>query len=137
MSSVITTVPIRRGMPASANSKKPKRPTPASSAASETSTFTGLPVRANRAPAWAPNASGIRSCEVGSRTRIAITTTTGTSAATAPFTLMSAVASAQITMTDPTTRDRPVPARATSCWPTHVVTPVASRASLTTNSAAM
>ena len=37
---------------------------------------------------------------MGSRTRIAITTTTGTSAATAPFTLMSAVTSAQITMID-------------------------------------
>ena len=74
---------------------------------------------------------------MGSRTRMAITTTTGTSAATAPFTLMSAVTSAQITMIDPTTRGRPAPARATSSWPTQAVTPVASSASLTTNRAAM
>ena len=124
-------------MPARANSKNPNRPTPASLAASDTNTLTGLPVSASSAPAWAPNASGISSCEDGRRTRMAITTTTGTRAATAPLTLMRAVTSAHTTITRPTTRDRPLPARSTSCCPTHAVTPVASRASLTTNSAAM
>ena len=89
-----------------------------------TSTLTGLPVSASRAPAWAPNASGISSCEVGSRTRMAITTTTGTRAATAPLTLMSAVTSAQITMIERRPPAiGPSPARATSCWPTQAVTP--------------
>ena len=92
-------------MPARANSKNPNRPTPASLAASDTNTLTGLPVSARSAPAWAPNASGISNCEDGKRTRMAITTTTGTRAATAPLTLMRAVTSAHTTITRPTTRD--------------------------------
>ena len=42
---MIAIVPASSGTPTSANSKKPKPPTPASIAASETSTFTGVPVR--------------------------------------------------------------------------------------------
>ena len=76
-------MPINSGMPTNANSKKPKLPTPASSAASETRTFTGVPVRASIDPAWAPKASGISSCDVGWRRRTAITTTIGSNAATA------------------------------------------------------
>ena len=39
-------VPASSGIPTRANSKKPKPPTPASSAMFERSTFTGVPVRA-------------------------------------------------------------------------------------------
>ena len=48
-----------------ANSKKPKAPSPASTAASETSTFTGVPVSASSEPAWPANTSGISSCDGG------------------------------------------------------------------------
>ena len=68
-STTIAIVPIRRGTPTRANSRKPNRPTPASSAASETITLTGDPVSATSEPAWAPNASGIRSCDGDMRRR--------------------------------------------------------------------
>ncbi len=86
-------MPASSGTPTSANSKKPNRPTPASSADSETITLTGDPVSASSEPAWAPKASGIRSCDGDMRSRTAITATTGSSAATAPLTLISAVSS--------------------------------------------
>ena len=88
---MITIVPISSGTPTRANSKKPKPPTPASEAASDTSTFTGVPVRASIEPAWAAKASGISSWLVGRRWRRASTTTIGSRAATAPLTLMIAV----------------------------------------------
>ncbi len=71
------TVPISSGTPTSAISKNPIRPTPASSAASETSSDTGDPVRISNAPAWAANATGIRSFDGVSPSRTASTTTMG------------------------------------------------------------
>jgi len=59
-------------------------------------------------------ANGMRSCDDGSRTRMAITATTGMSDATAPFTLISAVSKAHTTITNATTLLRLVPARAKS-----------------------
>ncbi len=56
--------------------------------------FTGEPVSASIEPAWAAKASGISSRDAGCRVRTAVTTTTGKSAATAPFTLISAVSTA-------------------------------------------
>ena len=92
-------MPIRTGTPASANSKKPNLPAPAVSAASETTTLTGLPVSANSEPPWAANASGINNCDVGCASRTAITTTTGTSAATEALGVMKAVNRAHTTIT--------------------------------------
>ena len=63
-------------------------------AASDTMMFTGDPVSANIEPACAAKASGISSREAGCRVRTAVTTTTGRSAATAPFTLINAVRAA-------------------------------------------
>ena len=91
-------------------------------------------MRVNIDPAWAANASGIINCDDGVRNLTAVTTTTGTSAATAPLTLMNAVSTAHISIISTSRRRLLSPARATSCCPAHAVTPVASRASLTTNS---
>ena len=133
----IAIVPARSGSPTSANSKNPNRPTPASSAYSETITFTGDPVRASSEPAWAPNASGSSSWEGDMRRRTAITATTGRRAATEPFTLISAVSTATSSIMRTSTRRRLPPDRAISSWPAHAVTPVESSPSLTTNSDAM
>ena len=54
-------------------------------------TFTGVPVSASIEPAWAPNTSGISSCDGERPRRTAMTTMTGSSAATAPLTLIRAV----------------------------------------------
>ncbi len=59
-----------------------------------TITFTGVPVSTSNEPACAANASGSRSCDGDRPRRTAITTTTGSNAATAPLTLISAVSSA-------------------------------------------
>ena len=80
--------PAERRPARTRNSRTADRP--ASSEASSTSTFTGVPVSASIEPACAPNTSGIRSCDGGRFSRTAITTTTGSSAATAPLTLISA-----------------------------------------------
>ena len=64
-------------------------------------------------------------------------TTIGTSAATAPLTLMIAVRSATSSMVSTSNRVWLVPACAMSCCPAQAVTPVESSASLTTNSEAM
>ncbi len=133
----MTIVPTSSGNPVRANSKNPNWPIPASAAASDTITLTGLPVSASSAPAWAANASGISSCDVFWPTLTAMTTITGTRAATDAFGVMRAVKMPDTIIMYTTMRVRPVPARSISCCPTHVVTPVASRASLTTNSAAM
>ena len=53
--------------------------------------FTGVPVSASSEPACAPNASGSSSCDGERPSRTAVTATTGSSAATAPLTLISAV----------------------------------------------
>ena len=107
-------------------------------AASETITFTGVPVSASSEPAWAAKASGISSCDGERPSRTAITTTTGSSAATAPLTLISAVSSGDeqhhAARSAASGSRRP---GAISCWPAQVVTPVASSPSLTTNSDAM
>jgi len=57
--------------------------------------------------------------------------------ATAPFTLISAVSPATSSSVITRSRTRLSPTRATSCCPAQAVTPVASRLSLTTKSAAM
>ena len=56
--------------------------------------FTGVPVSASIDPACAENASGISICDGDRAARVATTTTTGMSAATAPLTLISAVSPA-------------------------------------------
>ena len=99
--------------------------------------FTGVPVSASREPAWAENANGMSICDGGSPTRVATTTTTGMSAATAPLTLIRAVSSATSTQTVTTNGVRRRPPRSMTCWPTQAVTPVESRASLTTKRQAM
>ena len=66
-----------------------------------------------------------------------MTTTTGSSAATAPLMLMSAPRHATSSIVKISNRARLVPAFAIRSWPAHAVTPVASSPSLTTNSDAM
>ena len=82
-SRMIAMLPSRSGIPILENSKKRNGARPASTAASDTSTFTGVPVSASIDPACAENTSGISSCDVGRPNRIAVTTTTGRRAATA------------------------------------------------------
>src|SRR5262249_2763048 len=100
-------------------------------------TLTGDPDSVSSEPACAANARGSSSWLAGSRSRTAITTTTGSRAATAPFTLMSAVSPAARSIVSTRRRVRLSATRATSSSPAHAVTPVASRLSLTTNSEAM
>ena len=50
-----------------------------------------MPVSASIEPAWAAKTSGIRSCDDFRFSRTAMTTTTGSRAATAPLTLIRAV----------------------------------------------
>ena len=120
----MATVPSSRGTPTRANSKKPKGRAPASAAASETTTLTGVPVRASSDPAWAAKATGSSSCDGVRPRRTAITTTTGTRAATEPLGLIRAVSRATTTMVRTSSRVRLAPARAISCCPTQAVTPV-------------
>src|SRR5262245_31529070 len=112
-------------------------PTPASCAASETMTLTGVPVRVSSDPACAPNASGMSSCDGDHLRRIAISTTTGRRAATDAFTVTSAVTSATSTIITVRMRAREPPTRSTSWCPAQVVTPLASSPPLTTKSEAM
>ena len=137
-STMIAMVPASSGTPTRANSKKPKPSTPASTAASETSTFTGVPVSASMEPACAAKTMGISSCEALRLSRTAMTTTTGSSAATAPLRLISAVSSATRLMVRSSRRVRLFsPAKRISSWPAQAVTPVTSRPELRTNSEAM
>ena len=53
-------------------------------------TLTGVPESASSDPALAVNATGIRNRDGGTASRTAMTTTTGSSAATAPVTVISA-----------------------------------------------
>ncbi|WSI68941.1 hypothetical protein OG599_01965 [Streptomyces sp. NBC_01335] len=69
-------------------------------------------------------------------TRTASITTTGSSAATAPFIVISADRAATETRVSATSRQRLFPVRAARIWPALAVTPVTSRPALTTNSAA-
>jgi hypothetical protein len=66
--------------------------------ASEISTLTGVPVSVSIDPAWAAKTSGIRRREGNWPVRTAVTITTGSSAATAPFTLIKAVSRATMPM---------------------------------------
>ena len=108
-------VPTSSGMPTSVNSKKPNGRPPASTAASDTMMFTGVPVSASIEPACAENASGMSICDGGAPTRTATTTTTGISAATAPLTLMSAVSTATSRQMVTSRPARLVPPRLTAC----------------------
>ena len=112
-----TTVPATSGRPTSANSKKPKRPAPASAAASDTRMLTGEPVSTSSDPAWAPNASGISSFDGGRPSRVAITTIIGTRAATAPLGVMTADSTAHRISTNATRRVGSERAARTSRWP--------------------
>ena len=125
------------GTPTRANSAKPNRSAPASAAASAMITFTGLPVSRISDPALAAKANGISSWEGRRRWRTATTTTIGSRAATAPLMLISAVSPAAISMVNSISRRLLSPATVISRWPIQVVTPVASRPSLTTKRAAM
>jgi hypothetical protein len=110
---------------------------PAAAAASEVSTFTGDPVRARIEPACAAKTIGIKSCEGERLSCTAITTTTGSSAATEPFRLMSAVSDEHSSMMSMIWRTRLSPAFSISSCPAQAVTPVTSSPALTTNSEAM
>ncbi len=77
------------------------------------------------------------SCDGERPRRTAVTTATGTSAATEPLTLISIVRTATSSIVSTTSRVRLSPARAISCCPAHAVTPEESSPSLTTNSEAM
>ncbi len=107
---VISSVPITRGTPTSANSKNPNGPPADSAANSEMMTLTGVPVSVSIEPAWAANASGSSNCDGGRPMRTATTTAIGSSAATAPFTLISAVSPATSSITSSSTRVRLAPA---------------------------
>ena len=61
-------------------------------------TFKGAPSSVSMVELCAAKQSGISSCEVGSPSRSATTITIGSNAATVPFTLMVAVASAARSM---------------------------------------
>ena len=130
-------MPTNSGTPTSANSKNPNGASPAWTAASETMTLMGVPVRASSEPALPANASGIAHRPGDSPSRMARTTTIGNSAATAPLRLISDVTTAHSTSTNTKSRRGRSPANATSRWPAHAVSPVASIPSLTTKRAAM
>ena len=100
--------------------------------------MTGVPVKASSEPACAANTSGINSCDGALLSRTAMTTTTGSSAATAPLTLMRAVSKATRSIVSSNRRVRlSAPALLISNWPAQAVTPLCSSPALTTNSAAM
>lgn len=94
-------------------------------------------MRVSSDPAWPAKASGSSTREGAWLIFIATTTPTGTSAATAPLTLISAVRAAVRSTTPAIAEAGFSPVRSMMTWPIQVVTPVASRASLTTNSVAM
>ena len=97
-----------------------------------------MPVSASIEPACAAKTSGISSCEEFRFSRTAMTTTTGSSAATAPLTLISAVSSATRLIVRSRSRVRlSSPAPRISSWPAQAVTPVISSPELTTKSEAM
>ena len=101
---MMANVPTTRGTPASANSKNPKRPSPAAADASDTRTFTGDPVSASMEPELPAKASGIASCDGDCPLRIAMATVMGRSAATEPLSVMSAVRTALIAIVNTSKR---------------------------------
>ena len=106
-------VPSTSGSPTTANSAKPKAPTPASAAASEMTTFTGLPVSRSKPPALPANASGMSRRDGGNERRNAMTTTIGSSAATDPLRPISDVSPAPSSIVSSSSRLPPDPARLT------------------------
>ena len=81
-------------MPTSENEKKENGPSPDSAAASETITFTGLLISISSPPALPANATGMSSCDGGVPIRWPSSTTSGSSAATAPLRVISDVSNA-------------------------------------------
>ena len=124
-------------MPTSENEKKENGPSPDSAAASETITFTGLLISISSPPALPANATGMSSCDGGVPIRWPSSTTSGSSAATAPLRVIRDVSNADNRQIAIRTRVRSVPARSISQRPAQVVTPVESMPSLTTNRVAM
>ena len=83
-----------QGRPISANSGSPNPPAPACTDASWTMTLTGLPDSVGDAPALQANASGTRIRDGRIRARRATATVTGSSAAAAPLTVITALTTA-------------------------------------------
>ncbi len=135
-STVRPIVPASTGTPTTVKSKNPKLWPPASAAASEAITLIGEPISSSSDPACPAYASGMTSREGGRPVRVASRTTSGSSAATAPVTVISEVSPAASSMARTIGCRSPVPARPVSRRPAQAVSPVACRAALTTNSAA-
>jgi hypothetical protein len=117
------TPPRISGTPTSANSKQPKFRPSASNSASEIRTCTGVPASNSIEPQCAPKTSGISNRPGDRPRRTARTTTTGRSAATAPFTLMSALSTATASVIKTMSRVRLSPDLSIRAWPTQAVTP--------------
>ncbi len=98
--------------------------------------MTGVPVSSSIEPQCAPNTSGIRSWLGERPSRTAITTTTGSSAATAPLTEISALSTPTSSIMNTISRVRLVPACVIRSCPAQAVTPVTSSPALSTNSEA-
>src|SRR6478735_5924224 len=130
-------VPASSGIPTTANEKKANGGAPLSWAASDTMTLTGLLASMNSPLPLPAKARGMSICDGGCPIRMASTTTSGSSAATDPLSVISAVRTAHSRPTASTSRARLSPALATMSWPSQVVTPVESMPSLTTKSVAM
>ena len=97
-----------------------------------------MPVSASIDPAWAEKTSGIKSCDDFRLRRTAMTTTTGSRAATAPLTLIRAVSTATRLMVRSRRRVRlSSPAPRIRSWPAQAVTPVVSSPALTMKREAM
>lgn len=111
----MTIVPASSGRPVSANSKNPNGRVPASMPSSFTSRLTGEPSSVSSDPACAANANGTSTRAGACAVRTASTTATGTSAATAPLMLISAVTPATISMTAATTDLGLSPTRRINC----------------------
>ena len=93
-----------------------------------------MPVSASIEPACAPKTSGMRSCDGGRFSRTASTTTTGSSAATAPLTLMIAESTPPKSIISTISRKRLAPEPRASTCPVQAVRPVFSSAPETTKS---
>ena len=128
---------MTRGRPTTAKSKNRKGCEPASTAALDTMTLTGLPVRARREPALPANAIGISISDGERLMRVARTSTMGSRAATDPLSVMTAVRTAHRPSTATVSRTTPSPTTSMRRCPAQVVTPVESMASLTTKRDAM
>ncbi len=130
-------VTITTGTPTIEKEKNENPEVPACSAAPETRTLTGDAVRMSSDPALPANAIG-KSMRPGVRPRrIAITITIGINAAAAPLSVISALITAAIAMTETTATLGRSPMTESSQRPAHVVTPAESMPSLTTKSEAM